>query len=227
MAKTIAKHDFPRTLAELVKDPEDAFKNDELNFILNQPVPKEWIKKHPLVKVKNEFNNWVPLEYIPVDKVEYLLTRIFQRWTREVKFVGQLFNSVYVIVRLGVRNPVTGEWEYQEGGGAVPVQTDKDASAAELDKIKSNAVQIALPAAISYALKDAAECFGTTFGKNLNKRDTVAFTSGSYFGAATPPAADGSVPAQLTEGAVNLQQPLVKQAQPNYNVIESSTELPI
>ena len=167
------------TLAELHHAPDEAFKNDELNRLLSQPVHKDWIRKHPIIKVKNEFNQFVPLEYIPIDKIEFLLTKIFQKWRREIKSVQVCFHSIAVTVRLHVLNPISGEWEYNDGVGAVAVQTDQGASAADLDKIKANAVQIALPAAASYAFKDAAECFGTIFGKDLNKRNTVEF-QGSY-----------------------------------------------
>jgi hypothetical protein len=37
----------------------------------------------------------------------------------------------------------------------------------------------ALPSAESYALKDAAEKIGDLFGRNLNRKDTIAF-SGRY-----------------------------------------------
>ena len=37
----------------------------------------------------------------------------------------------------------------------------------------------ALPAAESYAIKDAAEKLGIFFGKNLNRKDTVGF-AGAY-----------------------------------------------
>jgi hypothetical protein len=166
-------------LAELHQSPEEAFKNDELNRLLSSPVHHSWIKQHPIVKVKNEFGQMAPLQYLPIDKVEFLLTKIFQRWRREIISVQVMFHSVAVVVRLHVLNPVTGEWDFNDGGGAVAVQTDKDASAADLSKIKANAVQIALPAAISYALKDAAECFGSIFGKDLNKHGLIEF-EGSY-----------------------------------------------
>ena len=167
------------SLADLHQSPEEAFKNDELNRLLASPVHKSWIKQHPIVKVKNEFGQMAPLQYLPIDKVEFLLTKIFQRWRREIISIQVMFHSVAVVVRLHVLNPVTGEWDYNDGGGAVAVQTDKDASAADLSKIKANAVQIALPAAISYALKDAAECFGSIFGKDLNKHGLMEF-EGSY-----------------------------------------------
>jgi len=159
------------TLAELHHDVNAAFKNDKLNLLLNQPPHAAWVKKHPMTKT----------DYIPIDKIEFLLTRIFQEWHVEIKQVQQLFQSVVTTVRLHVKNPLTGEWFYQDGVGAAPIQTDAGKSAADLGAIKSNAVQIAAPSSESYAVKDAAEKLGNLFGKDLNRKDTVLF-SGAYSG---------------------------------------------
>lgn len=172
-------------LADLHHDPSRAFEMDELNTLLNQPVPREWIRQHPTVKVKNIHGQMVPLEYLPVDKVEFLLTRIFQEWRREIISVVPAFQSLIAIVRLHVKNPVTGEWTSHDGTGGCPIQTNKDSSAADLSQIKSAAVQMAAPAAVSYALKDAAECYGTLFGKDLNRKNTVIF-QGAYGDAPQP-----------------------------------------
>lgn len=167
-------------LEELHHDIESAFKNDQLNLLLNQPVPEKWIKYHPYVKIEDfdEHGNKIKvnLAYIPVDKVEFLLTRIFQEWRKEIISYQALFNSVSVHIRLHYRNPVSGEWSYHDGVGAVDVQTAKGESAADLSKIVAAAVQKALPAASSYALKNAAENLGRLFGKDLQKRDAAAFT---------------------------------------------------
>lgn len=157
-------------LADLHHDIQTAFKQDQLNLLLNQPVPPAWIKEHPFAK---------NVKYIPIEKIEFLLTRIFQEWKVEVLAEGQMFNAVYVKVRLHYKNPLTGEWSFHDGVGAVDVQTAKGESAADLSKIVSNAVMKALPAAESYAIKDAAEKLGELFGKNLNRKDTMAF-SGAY-----------------------------------------------
>lgn len=157
-------------LEDLHYDLETAFKNDELNLLLNQPVPPKWIKEHPYAK---------DVKYLPIEKVEFMLTRIFQQWKLEVKSYAQLFNSVAVHVRLHYRNPVNGEWYYQDGLGAVGFQTDKGKLASDLTAIKQDAIMKALPAAESYALKDAAEKLGELFGKNLNRKDTVSF-NGAY-----------------------------------------------
>lgn len=160
MSKTLPK------IQDLHHDLAEAFQTDQLNLLLNQPPPSKWIKEHPFAKNVN---------YIPIDKVEFLLTKIFQEWRVEVMREGQLFNSVYVAIRLHFKNPLNGEWGYHDGLGAVGVQTDKGASASDLSAIKQDAIMKALPAAESYAVKDAAEKLGVLFGKNLNRKDTIGF----------------------------------------------------
>lgn len=159
------------TLKELHLAPDQAFKSDALNVLLNQPVPIKWVKDHPMA---------AGVKYLPIDKVEFMLTRIFQEWKVEVVNYAALFQSISVHIRLHYKNPITGEWLFQDGLGAVAVQTDKGASAADLSKIKSDAIMKALPAAESYAIKDAAEKLGTIFGKNLNRKDAISFEVGSY-----------------------------------------------
>lgn len=155
------------TIAELHHDVNEAFKTDQLNLLLNQPVPETWIKNHPYAK---------GVRYIPIERVEYMLTKIFGEWRVEVLREGQMFNSVYVCVRLHIKNPTTGEWQYHDGLGAVGVQTDKGESASNLSAIKQDAIMKSLPAAESYAVKDAAEKLGTLFGKNLNRQEAIAFS---------------------------------------------------
>ena len=43
------KTDLP-TLAELTQDNDLAYKNDQLNLLLNQQPPTAWIKEHPFIK---------------------------------------------------------------------------------------------------------------------------------------------------------------------------------
>jgi len=167
-------------LEDLHHDIELAFKNDELNLLLNQQPREAWVKKHPLVK-KQIINakgakESVPSEYISIDMVELLLTRIFQHWRVEVLREGQMFNSVYVTIRLYYLHPITNEWMWHDGVGAVGVQTDAGKSASDLGAIKSAAIQMALPAAKSYAIKDAAEHLGKLFGKDLNRQSAIEFT---------------------------------------------------
>lgn len=169
------------TLQELTCDPEEAFKNDALNELLNRQPHQKWIKQHPFIRIDdpNGSGQKVNLPYLPIDKIEHTLTVVFQQWRVEVVDIKQLFNSVTVHVRLHYKHPVSGQWEFHDGVGAVGVQTDKGASASDLNAIKQDAVMKALPAAKSYAIKDAAEHLGRFFGRDLTRKDTIAFT-GAY-----------------------------------------------
>lgn len=153
-------------LTDLVKDEPELFKQDQFNLLLNQEPPKEWCQKHPFVK---------DCFYLTIQRVEILLTRLFVEWRVEVIGYSQLFNSVSCQVRLHYKSPISGEWSYHDGLAAVGVQTDKGASASDLNAIKQDAVMKALPAAKSYAIKDAAEHLGKLFGRDLNRKDLVGF----------------------------------------------------
>lgn len=137
-----------------------------LKTILNNPVNTKWLKTHPTVK---------NVKYLPIDKIEILLDMIFQEWRIELLSVSQLAQSVCVTVRVHYKNPITGEWSFHDGVGASPLQTNAGKSAADLANIKNNAVQLAAPAAKSYAIKDAVEHLGKMFGRDINRSDTVGY----------------------------------------------------
>lgn len=166
------KYQLP-TLEDLISEKELISQLNDLNKLLNQPPPSKWLIPHPLatkeVIGEDGHKKKVPIDYLPIARVEYLLSRVFTAWRKEIKEVKLIANSVVVTVRLHVLNPVTGEWDWQDGVGAAPLQTEKGAGATEFDKIRSAAVQIGAPAAESYAVKDAAEGFGKIFGKDLNR----------------------------------------------------------
>lgn len=140
---------------------------DKYLAIVNSNPPKSFMQAHPTAK---------NVKYIPIDKIEWLLTRLFQKWHVEILREGTMFNSVFVVIRLHYYNPVTKEWEQQEGVGAVGMQTAKGAAAADMNQILGDAVMKGLPAAESYAVKDAAEKIGRLFGKDMNRKDTYGFT---------------------------------------------------
>ena len=77
------------TLADLTLDVEEAYKNDQLNLILNTPPPQKWVKEHPYIRGYN---------YLPIDKVELLLKRIFKTYKLEITGQGTAFNGVWVTV---------------------------------------------------------------------------------------------------------------------------------
>ena len=58
------------TIAELFEDNQMvAYKQEGLNLICNNEPKKEWVKEHPFIK------GW---KYIPIDKIEFLLSKIFK-----------------------------------------------------------------------------------------------------------------------------------------------------
>lgn len=158
------------TLTDLISDTEMALKENALMVICNQNPPETWLSDHPTAKVKVNGQN-APAKFMPVGRVEYLLSRIFVKWRFEVMQVQSIANSVVVTGRLHVLNPLTNEWDWNDGIGAAPIQTDAGAGAMDWNAVKSAAVQMAAPAAESYAFKDAAEKFGKIFGKDINRRD--------------------------------------------------------
>jgi len=156
------------TFNELITETEQSLKENALMVLLNQDPPKTWLVSHPMIKGYN---------YMPIEKIEYLLTRIYTKWSVEVKSVQVIANSVCVTIRLYVTNPLTGEIEWQDGIGAAPVQTDKGAGATDWNSVKTDGVQKAAPAAESYAIKDAAEKFGKIFGRDVSRKNTMDYTS--------------------------------------------------
>lgn len=137
----------------------------QLKQVLNSDVPKAWLKH----------NDFSKTEYLPIDKVEDLLDMIFQEWKVEVLSLTQLAQSVTCVVRVHYRNPVTSEWSFHDGVGAVDIQTKKGASAADMSNVVAGAIQRGAPAAKSYAIKDAAEHIGKIFGRDINRKDTMDF----------------------------------------------------
>lgn len=156
------------TINELITETEQSLKENALMVLLNQEPPRSWLVSHPMIKGYN---------YMPIEKIEYLLTRIYTKWSVEVKSVQVIANSVCVTIRLYVTNPLTGEIEWQDGIGAAPVQTDKGAGATDWNSVKTDGVQKAAPAAESYAIKDAAEKFGKIFGRDISRKNTMDYTS--------------------------------------------------
>lgn len=156
------------TIGELTGDVELAFKNDQLNLLLNQAPPQNWVKVHPYIKGHN---------YLPIDKVELMLKRIFKRYRIEITGQGIAFNGVWVTVRLHYQNPIDGVWDYHDGIGAMQLQTKAGTSPADLININNGAVSMAFPIAKTLAIKDAADMFGKLFGADLNRKDTLNYTT--------------------------------------------------
>jgi hypothetical protein len=155
------------TIQELHEDNAlVSYKNDQLNLLLNQEPKKEWVKEHPFVKGH---------KYIPIDKVEFMLRKIFKKYAIEITGQGTSFNGVWVTVRVHYLHPTGATMMYHDGIGAVQLQTAKGTSPADLANINNGALSMAYPIAKTLAIKDACDHFGKLFGCDLNRKDTMAF----------------------------------------------------
>ena len=159
------EHKLP-SINDLYSEIAVKSKQNDLNVLLNHEPKAEWIKQHPIAK---------NVKYIPIERIEWLMTRIFIQWHVEIKMTQVIANSIVVTVRLHYKDVLSDEWLWQEGLGAAPIQTDKDAGATDFSKVKTDAVMKAAPAAESYAIKDAAEKIGKIFGKDLNRSDKILY----------------------------------------------------
>jgi hypothetical protein len=203
-------HKIP-TLAELHKDNPDAFANDQLKTLLNMPVNQAWLKKHPLTNQP----------YLPIDKVDYLLDRIFGRWEVDIKSISKIENSVVAVITLKVWNPTRNDWDRHDGAGAMPIQVESQCPPYDMTKLKSNGVQLAVPAAVSYAKKDAADNLGTIFGRNVTRKDSLVFDPTfkedphiAKESVDQPPPPPPPLPASLAAKVVNQPSQPAIQAEP-------------
>lgn len=155
------------TIQELYENTDLAIKHDELAVLLNQSPPESWVKAHPYIKDH---------KYLPIDKVEWLMKRIFKQYRVEITGQGVAFNGVWVTVRVHYKHPVTNEWEFHDGIGAMQLQTAKGTSPADLANINNGALSMAFPICKTLAVKDACDMFGAAFGANLNRRDVIPYS---------------------------------------------------
>lgn len=152
-------------------------KKDELIKFLNSNPPEAWLEN------VTDMNGSVKARTMPIGRIEWLLTNTFQEWYVEVVKTETMFNSLVVTVRVFYKDPVDQEWHHQDGVGAAPARTKKGAGAADMNQIQSDAVQTGLPAAKSFAIKDACDHIGRIFGRDVNRKGSYGYT-GKYTNAA-------------------------------------------
>lgn len=155
------------TIQDLYHTKDVAVKNDQLTVLLNQEPNPNWVKKHPFIKNYN---------YIPIERIEYLLKSIFKKYRIEILREGQSFNGVYVVVRVHYLNPITNEMDFHDGIGAIELQTKKGTSPADLSNINNGALGMAFPIAETRAIKDACDKFGKLFGSDLNRKEEISYS---------------------------------------------------
>ncbi|MEM4554842.1 MAG: Rad52/Rad22 family DNA repair protein [Candidatus Anstonellaceae archaeon] len=144
---------LPEDLREKVKS------GVAMKDLLNANPPAKWIARHPLSGHS----------YLPIDKVETMLDLLFQTWTFEIVSISESadMQSVVAVIILKVIG-YDGTERTMPGVGAAPIQRGK-----ETGEILADARQKAYPAAISFAIKDAAEHLGKVFGRDVNRKDVL------------------------------------------------------
>ena len=155
------------TIADLTSDLELAWKNDQLNLLLSKSPPQKWVKTHPYIK------NY---QYLPIDKIEHLLRKIFKEFKIEITSQGVAFNGVFVTVRVHFKSLTNNEWYFHDGIGASQLQTKSGTSPSDLINVNNGALSMAFPLAKTIAIKDACDHFGNLFGANLNRKDVLEYT---------------------------------------------------
>lgn len=128
---------------------------ENIDEILSSHPKMEWLKEHPDIK-----GHW----YLPIDKVEFLLERLF--YTADIAIMRVVVNdkNVTVVVNIGYIDKC-GKQRYTSGIGSVEINEKQN-------------VSMASPLAESLAIKDAAEHLGNIFGRNLNRNDTIKIVKG-------------------------------------------------
>lgn len=168
--------------------------NKNLIPLDNKGVPKynDLMAFKNLIK-KNPSESWVKTNpysqnarYLPIRIVEELLSEIFPFWqviqNGEPKILG---NSVVISVDLRVFNPILNQWMSYAGVGAVPIELEKpkynkegvqtggSRNNIDFEFINSKAMHKNVPAALSFAVNNAAKKIGRLFGSHLNSTETI------------------------------------------------------
>lgn len=147
------------TLTELYnEDIQQAYKDQNLNLLLNAEPKESWVKSRVI--------NGKEFKYLPIDKVEFLLRKLFGQFRIKVLSVNQLHGGVQVTVRVYYLLPPNEDkertWAFQDGVGAVTLSSYYE-------------LEPAVPLAKTFAIKDACDHIGNIFGANLNRLDVITY----------------------------------------------------
>jgi len=148
------------TLSDLYnEDIQEAYKDQNLNLLLNAEPKLSWVKARVI--------NGKEFKYLPIDKVEFLLRKLFGQFRIKVLSVSELHKGVQVTVRVYYLLPPNDDkdrtWAFQDGVGAVTI-------------CDTYQLEPAVPMAKTFAVKDACDHIGNIFGANLNRLDVITYS---------------------------------------------------
>ncbi len=103
-----------------------------------------------------------------------MLSGIFPFWQVEQHGQPQILgNSIVISVHLKVFNPILGTWMTYAGVGAVPIELKGGSDPTDFSQMNSKAMHKNVPAALSFAVNNAAKKIGKLFGSHLNRNETI------------------------------------------------------
>lgn len=158
-----------------IKQSKDEIKL--LMFLNKKPEPK-YIKNHPMINVNVNGKNQ-PYRYVPITYIRTILDAIYPNYSYEIKETKLVANSIQTTVRLYLTD-WNGNQFFRDGVGAQKIQVDKGSSPVDMNKMKSDAIQMASPASATYAFKNACESLGNLFGRGLNSDMDFNVANSSY-----------------------------------------------
>jgi len=120
---------------------------NQLETVLSWSPKQEWVEK------LEELNGY---RYIPIDKIEWLLTRLFTKYSLKITHVVSDDKRCIVAVELSYL--IGDTWHIRAGVGCCDVSGQHTSATA-------------FPTAKSIAVRDAAEMIGNIFGANLNRKN--------------------------------------------------------
>lgn len=136
---------------------------ETFNSLVNHAPKREWVKV-------NKYSQGA--KYLPIGIVEELLRGVYPfhkiEWNGQPQILG---NSVVISITLKVYHPIICDWLSYAGVGAVPIEVEKGAHPTDFTKINSKALHKNVPAALSFAVNNAAKKIGRLFGSHLNRKD--------------------------------------------------------
>jgi hypothetical protein len=141
---------------DFFKDEKMAAELDAFNAFLNENPPKDWIKTLT-------FYNY---QYLPIDKIEQLLRKIFRIFSYEILESGTVRGLDKVVIRVHYYHPILQKMMFTDGVGVkAPQMSLSVEDEGSYGWAKSNAV------------RNACLVFGKKFGADLNREDSIDFIS--------------------------------------------------
>lgn len=140
---------------------------------------------------------------IKISHIETTLDEyFFGMWTTENFRWSQIGNEVVGSIDLKVLHPVAGVWITRQGAASIIIMVDKAPDnitgkdknlwALDMQNKKSNALDMGFPKLKAECLKNAANSFGSMFGRDLNRKEQDRDTYTPLFRTKPQPTTDGA-----------------------------------